>query len=186
MAIVDGKIRCSKCQESKPTSEFQPAIVKRGCGECRPCKYVSKRNWEKENPEKVNEARRLFRDRNIDRHRAVTKVWRYKNKEKTKCYNLRRYGISLEIYNQMLADQSGRCAICSSKDPGSKRTSFFFVDHCHDTGTVRGLLCHHCNSGLSKFSDNSVTLMSAIRYLNSGRRASFKVREKLIKKGINK
>lgn len=76
--------------------------------------------------------------------------------------NLRyRYGIELEEYEQMLEDQGGTCYICDNP-PGKYRLS---VDHCHESGTVRGLLCHDCNHGLGKFKDNIGLLFRAIKYL---------------------
>ena len=59
-----------------------------------------------------------------------------------RCRLLRKkYGITLEDYAAMLASQNGGCAICSRK-PGNTP---LHVDHCHETGVVRGLLCHQCN-----------------------------------------
>lgn len=58
------------------------------------------------------------------------------------------YGITVEIYNQMLADQGGKCKICEAL-PTEKR--MLAVDHCHTTGKVRALLCHTCNNLLGVF-----------------------------------
>lgn len=70
------------------------------------------------------------------------------------------YGISLKEYNQMLVDQLNRCAICEvpfTKSP--------HVDHNHETGEVRGLLCGPCNTGLGMFKDSISNLLHAIKYL---------------------
>lgn len=64
----------------------------------------------------------------------------------------------------MLADQSGGCAICGKMDNGDGR--FLYVDHCHATGKVRGLLCHNCNSGIGHFRDNVALMHKAIDYVN--------------------
>ena len=56
--------------------------------------------------------------------------------------NLKRYGLTMELYELMLAAQSYRCAICGG-DNGSRR---LHVDHNHETGQVRALLCSRCNS----------------------------------------
>jgi hypothetical protein len=71
----------------------------------------------------------------------------------------RRYGVSKEQYLGMLASQGHRCTICSEAltEP--------CVDHCHTTGKVRGLLCHHCNKGLGMFKDNPAIIQAAIDYL---------------------
>lgn len=76
-------------------------------------------------------------------------------------YQLQRaYGISLEEFDRLVKKQNGRCAICSeafSKTP--------HVDHDHQTGQIRGLLCLPCNTGLGFFQDSVVLLAHAIVYL---------------------
>ena len=73
------------------------------------------------------------------------------------------YGISLQDYNRMFAEQEGCCAICHTHQSQFKRA--FAVDHCHDTGKVRALLCLNCNTGIGKFNDNTEFLRMAIDYL---------------------
>lgn len=75
------------------------------------------------------------------------------------------YGISLSEYETMLARQEGKCPICDSNFPGGKGT--WQVDHCHTTGVVRGLLCHHCNLLLGHAKDSVRCLKQAIHYLQS-------------------
>jgi len=70
------------------------------------------------------------------------------------------FGLSLEKYENLLEIQAGVCAICAQKD--NRRLS---VDHCHETGAIRGLLCNGCNLGLGKFKDSVESLRSAIAYL---------------------
>jgi hypothetical protein len=74
------------------------------------------------------------------------------------------YGITLEQYDQMLTEQQGGCAICGTTEPAG-RNGRFHVDHCHEGGHVRGLLCHFCNIGLGHFKDDVKTLAKAIEYL---------------------
>ena len=80
----------------------------------------------------------------------------------------KQFGMTLEAYDQMLAAQNGVCAICrkpeTAKDGygGVKRLS---VDHNHETGKVRGLLCGRCNTGLGFFKDNPDVLAEATAYL---------------------
>lgn len=74
-----------------------------------------------------------------------------------------KYGISLKEYNDMLLNQNGVCAICKNKNlPNSGKLA---VDHDHENGKVRGLLCIQCNRGLGMFYDNIKYLSSAIEYL---------------------
>jgi hypothetical protein len=77
-----------------------------------------------------------------------------------------RYGISVEQYKELLVQQDGKCAIC--KSPHSKVTGRnFHVDHCHTTGNIRGILCHHCNTALGAFNDDINMLTEALYYLIS-------------------
>lgn len=81
---------------------------------------------------------------------------------------LKRYGLTVEQYDEMLAAQSGCCAICESSNPkGRAGSPYFQVDHCHSTGRVRGLLCGPCNSGLGSFGDDPEVLMKAVAYLTA-------------------
>ena len=78
----------------------------------------------------------------------------------------RLYGISIARYEEMLAEQHGRCACCGTTKPGGgKREGTFYVDHCHATGEVRGLLCHKCNSGLGALGDDLDGVMNMVYYL---------------------
>lgn len=74
----------------------------------------------------------------------------------------KKYDMSLEEYNRMLAKQGGVCAICQ-KPPSEKRQ--LAVDHCHRTQGVRGLLCTKCNLGLGCFDDAEDLLQQAVTYL---------------------
>ncbi|RUT24076.1 hypothetical protein C0V97_12350 [Asaia sp. W19] len=75
---------------------------------------------------------------------------------------LRRYGLTIPDYHQKLKAQHYGCAICGQSDFGGLRLS---IDHDHQTGAVRGLLCSRCNVGLGHFSDNPEVLIKAADYL---------------------
>ena len=72
----------------------------------------------------------------------------------------RLYGMSPADYDALLAKQDGVCAIC-----GKPSEETLCVDHCHETGTVRGLLCRQCNFALGCFRDSQAAMMAAIAYL---------------------
>lgn len=94
------------------------------------------------------------------------KAWRQNNKDRVRDTYLRStYGISLSDHLQLFKGQDGRCAICGVEEHHAPRATLF-VDHDHDTGLVRGLLCHHCNAGLGHFMDNRQWLSWAIDYLD--------------------
>lgn len=75
------------------------------------------------------------------------RLWLKKNPHKVREYELRnRYGITPEDYDRMLEEQGGVCAICEGACPTGRRLA---VDHDHETGRVRGLLCVNCNQRLA-------------------------------------
>ena len=74
----------------------------------------------------------------------------------------REYGITEEQYNNMILYQNNTCAIC--KKPSHKT---LHIDHDHQTGNVRGLLCSQCNTGIGFFKEDINALASAIEYLTS-------------------
>jgi hypothetical protein len=69
----------------------------------------------------------------------------------------------------MFDAQHGLCAICRKPPKGGSRTRVLHVDHCHETNTVRGLLCTTCNSGLGALGDNEAGLLRALHYLHRAR-----------------
>lgn len=77
------------------------------------------------------------------------------------------YKMLLEEYEQMLADQGGKCAVCGcAEDTKWTRDRVgFVVDHCHESGKNRGILCHPCNVGLGMFKDNPAALRAAADYI---------------------
>ena len=133
---------CSTCKEHKPIEVF-PKMGGKRIGErnsvCTPCRTAYSRVRRKAEPDLVSKIER-------------------RSKLKTQ------YGISVEQYGEMLASQGGVCAICASKEPGS-RMKHFPIDHCHTTGVIRGLLCTKCNRGLGLFNDNTNRMERAVKYL---------------------
>ena len=78
------------------------------------------------------------------------------------------FGISLEVYQGMFKDQDGKCAICGKQEEEYNQNGHKFsmaVDHCHETGEIRALLCRKCNTGLGSFNDSQELLTKAIDYL---------------------
>lgn len=87
------------------------------------------------------------------KYRDTAREWRLQNY----------YGIGQEDYERMLRVQGGCCAICKAVPDPSKKA--FAVDHCHETGRVRGVLCHPCNRALGTFKDDLTNIRSTISYL---------------------
>lgn len=97
------------------------------------------------------------------------KRYRNYNPLKKRMYHLKRYyNLNWETYKNWYELQEGKCAICGKeiKLIGEKNIkSGAHVDHDHESGEFRALLCHDCNAGLGYFQDNIELLKEATRYL---------------------
>lgn len=80
-------------------------------------------------------------------------------------YLKRKYGISLQQYNEILQKQNGGCGICGRPPDVFKRS--LAVDHCHRTNRVRGILCPFCNRGLRYYRDDPDVMERGGRYLRN-------------------
>lgn len=123
-----------------------------------------KREWYQENREAVLEAKK-----NLDpvvaraRRRAYREKYPDRVKESDRRQGIQRYGITVDEYDRWFAKQEGACAICRRPCASGRRLS---VDHCHETGTVRGLLCGKCNTAIGLLEDNTDLMRAAIDYLD--------------------
>lgn len=79
-----------------------------------------------------------------------------------------KFGLSKYEYNHLLSKQDKRCGICRKSQSRMKKA--LAVDHCHETGLIRGFLCSSCNLGLGCFRDNVDYLREAIVYLRKAER----------------
>ena len=106
-----------------------------------------------------------YRNKCLKCNNQESSSWHQRNPAKAKNYNLNRYyGIGLSEYNLMFAAQDGACAICKMHQ--SEQNHALSVDHNHDTGEIRGLLCNNCNRAVGLLKDNIETLQAAISYLS--------------------
>lgn len=141
--------QCPKCDRALPLHKFH-VDTKRFDGLqlwCMECNNTNRR-------------RRYHED---ESRRAAVRL--ASRKSQLKCI----YGMSLDDYDILLGQQGGVCAIC--ENPETQRSNkngaidSLRVDHDHDTGKVRGLLCSKCNFGIGQFQDNIDLLKRAIVYL---------------------
>lgn len=107
--------------------------------------------------------------------KPVCRVCRRDNRDRTD-YNRRKrlanHGITPERYDEMLAEQRGRCGCCGTDDPGKRE---WFIDHDHACcpgifscgDCIRGLLCYHCNFLLGNAKDSIEILDRAKKYLEA-------------------
>lgn len=131
---------CTVCKEEKPFSQFYNRKLSSD-GKFYRCKTCD------------NKAHNKYREKHKERFNKLNRNRVLKNK----------YGIDQEDYDVMLKEQDYVCAICG----GGQINNYvnFSVDHCHNTGKVRGLLCQTCNQGLGLFKENIITIQNAIKYL---------------------
>jgi hypothetical protein len=95
------------------------------------------------------------------KYNGAHRTWRCRGAERARVW-ARQYGVDAATIMGMWEAQGRRCAICRTA-LGLK----FAVDHCHETGRVRGLLCSTCNIGLGLFADNPERLRTAVGYLET-------------------
>jgi len=159
--IVEGKKLCSKCKEWKELDKFGLDKVNLSgyASRCKKCR--SEDANKKYIPKKPRDRIRVDRA-------TQNKKYKY-SKEKLQQYNLyKKYKIIPEQYQEMLNQQNHCCAICKKPENSTNSTNeckALAVDHDHDTGENRGLLCQKCNTALGSFKDSIENLKEAIKYL---------------------
>ena len=127
---------CTKCLEDKPQDEFYKHAGRTSYYKyCKKCHVKRTMAWHKDNPGKSAESR-----------------W--------KAYGI--VGMTWELYQQMLSDQESGCAICQKPCASGRQLA---VDHDHETGRVRGLLCMSCNQFIGKLENGTVPYSRLIAYL---------------------
>lgn len=145
---------CKGCNQVKPLEEFyRKAASKDGCrSRCKICDGIRYRKWKAANPEKAREAWRRASNRYSDRG---YERWR-------------KYGLTQEDFLRLGDAQQWRCLICR------KQTRDLVVDHCHETGYVRALLCSSCNAGIGLLGDDIERILAASEYLRTAKLTEFR------------
>jgi hypothetical protein len=130
---------CSVCEILKPEDKFYKHRDGKLRDKCKRCHVI------------------------LTSERAKSRGQEYLTKEANKAIE-RKFGLTRKAYSDMLLTQEGKCPICWTDQRNEEH--IFPVDHDHNTGRVRGLLCNLCNIGLGSFRDDPVVLQNAIDYLN--------------------
>ena len=124
------------------------------------------KKYNKKNEVHIKEHRKEYYAKNRDKILAWKKEYRLKNIKHIKEDGLKRkYGLSLDEYTKLLNEQENKCAICGKHQSEFKRQ--FAVDHNHNTGKIRKLLCGNCNAMLGNAKDDIDILQKAIEYLKN-------------------
>lgn len=145
--------KCSRCHISKPLESF--------------CKHRGMIDGHNNN---CKECVKKYTEENKEKIRKYKSDYYYANREKCierdrKNHLKRKYNVTVEWYEEQLKKQNGQCKICGTTD-GRGISSLLHVDHNHETGKVRGLLCQSCNTGIGLFKENTELLEKAIQYVN--------------------
>lgn len=141
---------CTACGQVKPTTQFyKRKVSKDGLqNHCKPCS---------------NE--RIARKRANNREYMRSYMKSDAGKTAVRRHRLKKnYGLSLQEFNELLSAQSFSCACCGTTEPKGNSNQWH-VDHCHETGAVRGLLCNACNIGIGCLGDDLQGVRNALKYL---------------------
>lgn len=145
---------CRVCNIEQSLDDFplHPRCLMGRDTRCHACTKVYQAAWYQKNKAKQAALAKAWRLRNPGRKRDADRVGFLKTK----------YGITPAEYDRMLAGQGGVCASCF-RPPSPHR--MLAVDHCHETGRNRGLLCGSCNSAIGMLGDNLEGVQRAVDYL---------------------
>jgi len=145
--ILENQKVCGSCKEEKFLFDFSKSVRHR-LGRSSRCK------------ECLNSQRRqALRKRGLKRPLGVSKEPNYRREKRRS----RSYGLSSISFKTMYDAQNGKCGICFNNMEFLAKTTC--VDHDHDNGNIRGILCMKCNLGLGHFEDNIEKMKSAIEYI---------------------
>jgi hypothetical protein len=132
------------------------------CQPCRDAYAAYSREWRARNPERA----KAIQQRNAQSPARIAsrRAWREKNRDRVRANErLRTYGLSAEEFVRLMKQQGGVCAICFRPQNGGRALD---VDHDHETGQVRGLLCGACNAAIGLLGDTPDRLRRAAVYLD--------------------
>lgn len=161
---------CSVCFENKALSSFsKDRANKDGLrSNCRICVNKYNKIQRTKHPERNRINCKSYRENNLEKIKNGQKNHYLKNKDRiTNKILMKTYGISLEYKKELFDYQCGQCKICSTR---FEKVGSAHIDHCHETGKIRGLLCQKCNRGIGMFNEQINLLKIAIEYIeNNGK-----------------
>lgn len=146
---------CVTCKKKKPLTDFYRKKNRRDGrrSDCKACGKRSVQKWERENPTKV----RRTNNKSVQKHRE--------GKFNTNTWKCRGIDFTQEKYETRLKKQAGVCAICKRPNPSKKKR--FALDHNHDTGQVRGVVCDRCNLIVGIIEKDPTIIKASLQYLET-------------------
>ncbi|MES1975755.1 MAG: endonuclease VII domain-containing protein [Pseudomonadota bacterium] len=165
MATLETKV-CTGCRVPKSLDLFAKDNGKKDGRQSR-CKDCQK-DYREQHKETGNEYTRQWRKAHPGYDAAQNLLYRQTNpglraQQDRRKRLKKKYNLTPEEFDALIAAQGGRCAICKTDTPGGSGT--WHVDHNHETGRVRGLLCVRCNPMLGLALDDPLILIAALEYL---------------------
>ena len=122
------------------------------------------KRWRAQNPEASKIQGKKYYSENREKELERKKKYGKDNPAHTRrAYLKKTYGITPEDFSLMKEIQGGRCAVCGAHYSDLKKD--LCIDHNHDSGMVRGLLCSKCNSAIGLLNDDPRLLYSALMYI---------------------
>ena len=161
--------RAARDRARRATPEYKEwKRVNRQGAEAKAKAAAHSRKWRAEHPERTLELNRKSREKHGAKWRANRRA-RYASDANLRLQKLLyRYGISTADYAAILGQQGGRCEICHREPSGGKRGRLY-VDHCHETGIVRALLCKQCNAAIGLAGEDGARLERMAAYVRKWR-----------------
>lgn len=143
---------CSKCERKLNISSFHKNTG-RLRPDCKDCVGIYSKGYRKNNADTIRIKKKRYHETNPY--------------IKRKSYLKLTYGLTLTDYDALYKQQNGLCKICQANNAKNKGHKHLYVDHCHKTGIIRGLLCFPCNSAIGQLEDNVENMKRAIEYLEN-------------------
>jgi hypothetical protein len=164
--------RCKHCGEQKPIEEYyrDRAAADGRRPECKSCSSARRKAWYATHREDEIARVKQWQQQNsewLNAYRREHNATPQRKRAMRDRYYRRTFGLSADQVDEMIESQGGGCAICGRRP---KRLASLHVDHCHEEGTVRGILCLGCNQGLGQFQHDPKLLRRAAAYMRAGGR----------------
>ena len=154
--------RCYACKTQKPIAKMSSNGPRRP-HRCKACSKAASADYRRRHPDYARQYMAARRKANPEKERRYKELWQAAHPDWARKSHLKlNYNLSMSDYKQLHDSQNGLCAICKQPE---RKYKYLAVDHDHNTGHIRGLLCASCNNVLGLVKDDPRILSSAIAYL---------------------